>query len=69
MSTTKTPFKDMAEKSLKELVALRRSLKKQLFEARMKNALKSLKETHTISVLRKNIARINTALTSKSLHK
>jgi large subunit ribosomal protein L29 len=69
MTATKTPFKDMTEKSLKELVALRRSLKKELFESRMRNALKSLKETHTISVLRKNIARINTALTSKSLNK
>jgi large subunit ribosomal protein L29 len=69
MTATKTLFKDLTEKSLKELVALRRSLKKELFESRMRNALKSLKETHTISVLRKNIARINTALTSKSLNK
>ncbi len=66
MSTKKLPFVDVAEKSLKELIWLRRNLKKELFDARMKNALKSLKETHTISVLRKNIARINTALTSKN---
>ena len=66
MSTKKLPFTDVAEKSLKELIWLRRNLKKELFDARMKNALKSLKETHTISVLRKNIARINTALTSKN---
>lgn len=66
MSVTSLSFKDLAEKSLKELVGLRRTLKKQLFDAKMKNALKSLKETHTILVLRKNIARINTALTSKS---
>lgn len=66
MSTKKLPFIDVAEKSLKELIWLRRNLKKELFDARMKNALKSLKETHTISVLRKNIARINTALTSKN---
>ncbi|MBP6085742.1 50S ribosomal protein L29 [Patescibacteria group bacterium] len=67
MSVTQLPFKDIAEKSLKELVLLRRTLKKELFDARMKNALKSLKETHTITVLRKNIAKINTALSSKSI--
>ena len=66
MSVTQMLSKDLLEKSLKELISLRRDLKKQLFDARMKNALKSLKETHTISVLRKNIARINTALTSKN---
>lgn len=66
MSTKQLSFKDVAEKSLKELIWLRRNLKKELFDARMKNALKSLKETHTIPVLRKNIARINTALTSKN---
>lgn len=66
MSVTQMLSKDLLEKSSKELVSLRRDLKKQLFDSRMKNALKSLKETHTISVLRKNIARINTALTSKN---
>jgi large subunit ribosomal protein L29 len=66
MSVTQMLSKDLLEKSMKELVSLRRDLKKQLFDARMKNALKSLKETHTISVLKKNIARINTALTSKT---
>ena len=67
MSVIQISFKDLAEKSCKDLVLLRRSLKKELFESRMKNALKSLKETHTISVLRKNIAKINTALTSKNV--
>ena len=66
MSVKQLSFQDLVYKSLKELVAMRRDFKKQLFELRMKNALKSLKETHIISVLRKNIARINTALTSKS---
>ncbi|MEI7477869.1 MAG: 50S ribosomal protein L29 [bacterium] len=59
--------KDLIGRSNKELVALRRDLKKQLFDAKMKNALKSFKETHIIPVLRKNIARINTALTSNSI--
>jgi len=59
-------FQDLVDKSPKELVLMRRDLKKQLFEARMKNAIKSLKETHIISVLRKNVARLNTALTTKN---
>jgi ribosomal protein L29 len=59
-------FKDLVDTSPKDLVLMRRDLKKQLFEARMKNAIKALKETHIVSVLRKNIARINTALTTKN---
>ncbi len=66
MSTTKLVFQDLLDKSFKELVAMRRDFKKQLFELRMKNALKSLKETHIISVLKKNVARVNTALTAKN---
>lgn len=66
MAVQKTSFKDLVWRTAKDLVALRRDFKKQLFELRMKNALKSLKETHQIAVLRKEIARINTALTSKN---
>lgn len=65
MAVEKITFQDLTGRWAKELVSLRRDLKKQLFELRMKNALKSLKETHQISVLRKQIAQINTALTSK----
>ncbi len=66
MAVTKLSFQDLLNKSFKELVAMRNDFKKQLFELRMKNALKSLKETHIIWVLRKNVARVNTALTSKN---
>lgn len=66
MSMKPIVFQDLVDKSPKELVLMRRDLKKQLFEARMKNAIKSLKETHIISVLRKNVARLNTALTTKN---
>jgi large subunit ribosomal protein L29 len=65
MSVKPIAFQDLIDTSLKDLVLMRRDLKKQLFELRMKNALKSLKETHLISILRKNVARINTALTTK----
>lgn len=66
MSMKPIVFQDLVDKSPKELVLMRRDLKKQLFEARMKNAIRALKETHIISILRKNVARINTALTTKN---
>ncbi len=58
---------DLQGKSLKDLVALRNDLRKQLFTLQMKNAVKALKETHQIRAVRKNIARVNTTLSSKSL--
>lgn len=63
----KLPSADLLGKSHKDLVALRNDLRKQLFSLQMKNHMKSLKETHQIRAIRKNIARVNTALTSKSL--
>ncbi len=58
---------DLTEKSYKDLVALRNDLRKQLFSLQMKNHVKALKETHQIRAVRRNIARVNTALSSKSL--
>lgn len=58
---------DLSAKSFKDLVNLRNDLRKQLFTLQMKNAVKALKETHQIRSVRKNIARVNTALSSKSL--
>lgn len=58
---------DLTGKSYKDLVALRNDLRKQLFTLQMKNAVRALKETHQIRSVRKNIARVNTALSSKSL--
>lgn len=58
---------DLTGKSFKDLLALRNDLRKQLFGLKMKNHVKALKETHQIRVVRKNIARVNTALSSKSL--
>lgn len=58
---------DLTEKSYKDLVSLRNELRKELFALQMKNHVKALKETHQIRSVRKNIARINTALSSKSL--
>ncbi len=66
MKGTKAFLQDLREKSPKELVLLRRSLQKELYTYKMKNALKGLKETHKIRELKSNIARINTILTHKT---
>jgi len=41
-------MKDLHDKSIKELIQMRRTLKKELYSYRMKNAIKGLKETHKI---------------------
>ena len=65
MKGTGLYMKELSGKSVKELVALRKEAKKELFELRMKNSLRALKETHKIGDLRVKIARINTVLHSK----
>lgn len=58
-------MKELISKDVKELVAMRKQLKQELFELRMKNSVRALKETHKIGDLRVKIARINTVLQSK----
>ncbi|MBO4203966.1 50S ribosomal protein L29 [bacterium] len=58
-------MKDLREKSPKELVAMRKKLKDELFALKMKNAIRGLKETHKLGEIRVKIARINTVLSSK----
>jgi len=58
-------MKELNDKTIKDLVKLRRKLRKELYELKMKNAIKGLKETHKITDLRKNIARVSTVLTYK----
>ena len=57
--------KELRGKSIKELVNLRKETKKKLFEMRMKNDVRALKETHLIKIAKRNIARINTVLKEK----
>lgn len=59
-------MKQLNEKTIKELVNERKKLKKELFWLKMKNAIRGLKETHKVWDIRKNIARINTILKSKT---
>jgi len=57
--------KSLQDKTIKELVQMRRTLKQELYSYRMKNAIKGLKETHKIGDVRVKIARVNTILTLK----
>ncbi len=57
--------KDLLKKSLKELVALRNKVWREVFDYKLKNTMRALGQTHLISLWRRNIARINTAMTAK----
>ena len=57
---------DLQKKTLKQLINYRNEMKLELFNLKMKNSIKSLKETTKIKLVRRNIARINTLLHSKS---
>ncbi|MBS8121864.1 50S ribosomal protein L29 [Candidatus Vampirococcus lugosii] len=56
---------ELSKKNLKELVDLRKALKKDLFDLKIQNSIKALKQTHKIKLTKKNIARVNTALHHK----
>ncbi len=65
MSTRKQFMKDLWSQTVKELVKARTKLRDELYAARMKHAVKGLKQTHSLRTLRRKIARINTVLTVK----
>jgi large subunit ribosomal protein L29 len=65
MKGTKSFMNDIREKSPKELVAMRKKLRDELFALKMKNAIRGLKETHKIGDVKIAIARIQTVLKSK----
>jgi len=56
---------ELQDKTIKELVLMRRTFKQELYSYKMKNAIKGLKETHKIGDVKIKIARINTVLTHK----
>jgi len=58
-------YADIAGHSVKELVKKTNELRKQVFEANMKNALGQLTNPMTIREMRRNIARLQTALTAQ----
>ena len=59
-------IKDLVGKSLKELVKLRNKLRKDLYDLKLKNSLRALQQTHLIKLSRRNIARVNTAISQKT---
>lgn len=61
----KLVFVELENKSIKDLLKMRKKMQKDLYDLKMKNAIKALKQTHLISLAKKNIAKINTALTHK----
>ena len=62
-------MKELIEKSPKELVEMRRTLSKELYSLKMKNAIRWLKETHKIWQTKTKVARLNTVLSAKGKEK
>ena len=60
-------FVDIENKTLKELIKQKQDLTSQLFEMKMKNSLGQLSNPVQIRVVRKDIAKINTAIVKKSV--
>lgn len=58
-------YADISGLSEKELVKKSNELRKQIFESKMKNTLGQLPNPMTIRVMRRDVARLKTALTAK----
>ncbi|UUM20499.1 50S ribosomal protein L29 [Mycoplasma sp. 2045] len=58
-------YKELKNKSVDELNTLVEQLKAELFTLRYKNVTGDLKETHKIANIRKDIAKVKTALNEK----
>ena len=65
MKYTKLNFKELLQKSEAELQELLRNKKMELFETRMKLKTMQLQDTSLVSKIRKDIARIKTAMRQK----
>ena len=65
MSYTKLNFAELLEKNEAELQELLKNKKMELFEARMKLKTMQLQDTSLISKIRRDIARIKTAMRQK----
>jgi len=65
MSYTKLNFSDLIKKDEAELQELLKSKKMELFETRMKLKTMQLQDTSLVSKIKKDIARIKTALRQK----
>jgi len=65
MSYTKLNYSELIEKSEKELQELLKNKKMELFETRMKLKTMQLQDTSLIRKIKKDIARIKTAMRAK----
>jgi large subunit ribosomal protein L29 len=65
MSYTKLNFQELLQKSEAELQELLKNKKMELFETRMKLKTMQLQDTSLVSKIRKDIARIKTAMRQK----
>ncbi|MCR4838487.1 MAG: 50S ribosomal protein L29 [Eubacterium sp.] len=62
---TKDYVKDLKTKSIEELTGDLEAAKKELFNLKFQNATNQLENTGRITMVRKNIARIQTVITEK----
>jgi large subunit ribosomal protein L29 len=60
-------FTDIEGKNMTDLIKQKKELITQLFEMKMKNSLGQLTNPVQIRMVRKNIARLNTAIVKKSV--
>jgi large subunit ribosomal protein L29 len=58
--------KDLRERATQDLVELRDSARKELFQGRMKNSTNQLEDTSVLGKARKEIARIDTLLRERA---
>ena len=58
--------KSLSDLNIKDLINKRNQLRKEIFEAKIKNATRSLKQTHTIKSMKKELARVSTLLSSNA---
>lgn len=65
----KKEFNELLEKTIKNLVNERKNSKLELYNLRIKNNMRALKQTHKIKIEKKKIAMINTALSIKLKNK
>ncbi|AGH96119.1 50S ribosomal protein L29 [Pseudobdellovibrio exovorus] len=59
-------FADIENKSVTELIKQKNELSAKLFEMKMKNSLGQLATPHQVRNVRRDIARINTAIVRKA---
>ena len=58
--------KSLSDLNIKDLINKRNQLRKEIFEAKIKNATRSLKQTHTIKSMKKELAQVSTLLSSNA---